>query len=58
MDSGDDPEPNILDVTDRYKVSTPCLSQGWRARLEVGRGRRRQGHEMRGEVNGGKERRA
>jgi len=20
-----------LDVTDRYKVRTPCLSQGWRA---------------------------
>lgn len=30
MHPGDDPKPNILDVSDRYKVRTPCPSRGWR----------------------------
>lgn len=34
--TGDDPKPNILDVSDRYKVRTPCPSQGGRVRRWVG----------------------
>lgn len=30
MDTGDDPKPNILDVSDRYQARTPCLSRAGR----------------------------